>query len=311
MRAQLAAQVAPQAPSAHQEEQPTGWQQPEAYAQLAAQVVHQEEQPTGWQQPAAYAQLAARVAHQDEQPASWHQPAPYAQLAAQVHGFAHQEEQPASWQQPAAYAQLAAQVHGFAHQDEQPASWQQTAAWPHAPTTYAQEVLPQRPVACTQLAAPSAHQDDQQAVTEQPRVHAQLEVQSDVARHQYDQVLMYAPQHPPASQDAMLAQRAQSEVLDSSQDAAEESPSQTSTAPTDDGPLPPTPSALPTPVGSPVSLGSNPQEAPAAAATIPPWHKHRDDAERPPPLKRPKPNGVFEVWHPYKDSFFSSRRPPG
>ena len=75
-------------------------------------------------------------------------------------------------------------------------------------------------------------------------------------------------------------------------------------APSQIPPMAPTdvvaPSPLPTPAGSPVSLGpTNPQEAPAVA--IPPWHKH---AERPPPSKRQRPNGIFELWHPHKAPFF-------
>ncbi len=162
--------------------------------------------------------------------------------------------------------------------------WQQTAAWPHAPTAYAHEVLPQ-----------------------QPAVHAQLEVQSGAAQHQDRQVLgMYAQQQSPVPQAATLAQRAECEIPDSSQDNAEQSPSQTSTAPADyGGPLPPTPSALPTPVGFPVALGpTNPQEAPAGAKVAPP-RRHQTVDEGAPPLRRRKPNGVLELWHPYKAAVFA------
>ena len=62
---------------------------------------------------------------------------------------------------------------------------------------------------------------------------------------------------------------------------------------------------LPTPVGSPVPLGPNPNEAPAVTATkvIPPWRRQKVEEEYP-PLKRQRPNGILELWHPYKAAVF-------
>ncbi len=209
-------------------------------------------------------------------------------------GHGQLEQTPVQGTEP--HTQPAVQL---ARQDEQQTGWQQTAAWPHAPTTYAHEVLPQRPVVYTQLAAPSSHQDDPQAVTKQPAVHAQLEVQSEAVQRQDGQVLgMYAQQQSPVPQAATLAQREECEIPDSSQDSAEQSPSQTSMPPADYGVPPPPPlSALPTPVGLPAALGPNPQEVPAIAAQTPPRLHQTVDA---PPLRRRKP-GVLELWHPYKE----------
>ena len=73
---------------------------------------------------------------------------------------------------------------------------------------------------------------------------------------------------------------------------------QASPAPTDWRLVPAPP--LPTPGGSPVTLGPNPQEAPAI---VPPWRRQQVEEDSP-PTKRRKPNGVLELWHPYKAAVF-------